>query len=370
LTEQGVENPYDKFSGWLKHFMCARSKLIEIGKITYYNQSTKEVVQRGLRESNQGSNEDESENDALSRALGTKEQRCRVHGVSSKLTWNESFPVYKLSYRKRKMVPSATVDIEEIKRQVSIQLLGDLRPIFESQGLPMSDIGAVGNEEKHRSSLASTTVAPNTKLADQAPAGSVPQENPLGATSGPSLEPDTIDTLAHPTPCRLIITISGDYRMEVGKGIIYPRMYTLDDVPIDSVSFVVVKVDMVHENAKNLNLEVAPNDTTLTLRDAVTRRVQRRRTSIDVDPAAISASTTPSLSQQHTIPSQSQPHTIPSLSPPQNTPSQSRAQTTPTMPQPQTTPTRSQQQPHALIIPKTRPELPLEDPPLPSPRQT
>jgi hypothetical protein len=53
--------------------------------------------------------------------------------------------------------------------------------------------------------------------------------------------------------------------MEVRKGIVYPRMYTLDDVPIDSVSFAVVKVDMVHENAKNLNLEVAPNDTTLTL---------------------------------------------------------------------------------------------------------
>jgi hypothetical protein len=36
------------------------------------------------------------------------------------------------------------VDIEEIKRQVRIQLLGDLRPIFESQGLPVTDIGAVG----------------------------------------------------------------------------------------------------------------------------------------------------------------------------------------------------------------------------------
>jgi hypothetical protein len=67
----------------------------------------------------------------------------------------------------------------------------------------------------------------------------------VGATSGPSLESDTIDTLAHPTPCNLIITISGDYRMEVGKGIVYPRMYTLDNVPIDSVRFVVVKVDMV-----------------------------------------------------------------------------------------------------------------------------
>jgi hypothetical protein len=47
--------------------------------------------------------------------LGTKEQRSQVCGVSSKLTWNEGFPAHKSSYRKRKMVPSATVDIEEIK---------------------------------------------------------------------------------------------------------------------------------------------------------------------------------------------------------------------------------------------------------------
>jgi hypothetical protein len=159
------------------------------------------------------------------------------------------------------------------------------------------DIGAVRNEEEHRSRLASTAAAHNIELADQAPVGSGrPQENPLVATSRPSLKPDTIDNLAHPTPCNLIITISGGYRMEVRKGIVYPKMYTLDDASINSVSFAVVKVDMMYENVKNLNLEVPPDDTILTLRDAVTRRVQWR-TSIDVDPAAISASTTPSLSQ-------------------------------------------------------------------------
>jgi hypothetical protein len=68
-----------------------------------------------VRESSQGSTEDERENDALSRALGTKEYQGRVRGVSSKLTWNEGFLAHKSSYRKRKMVPSATVDIEEIK---------------------------------------------------------------------------------------------------------------------------------------------------------------------------------------------------------------------------------------------------------------
>jgi hypothetical protein len=49
---------------------------------------------------------------------------------------------------------------------VRIQLLGDLRPIFESQGLPVPDIVAVGNEEERRSNLASTTVAPNIELVD------------------------------------------------------------------------------------------------------------------------------------------------------------------------------------------------------------
>jgi hypothetical protein len=52
---------------------------------------------------------------------------------------------------------------------------------------------------------------------------------------------------------------------------------------------------MVHENSKDLKLEVPPGDTTLTMWDAVTRRVQWRWTSIDVVPStAASTSTTPS----------------------------------------------------------------------------
>jgi hypothetical protein len=57
---------------------------------------------------------------------------------------------------------------------VRIQLLGDWRPIFESQGLPMPDIGVVGNEEERRSSLASIAASPNTELPDKVPVGSVP----------------------------------------------------------------------------------------------------------------------------------------------------------------------------------------------------
>jgi hypothetical protein len=115
LAEQGVKNPYDKFSGRLRPFMCARSKLTEIGEITCYNQSTEKVTQRSLRESNQGSNEDERENDTLSRALGTKEQWGHVRGVSGKLTWKEGSPTHKSRYQKRKMVLSVMAVIEEIK---------------------------------------------------------------------------------------------------------------------------------------------------------------------------------------------------------------------------------------------------------------
>jgi hypothetical protein len=44
-----------------------------------------------------------------------------------------------------------------------------------------------------------------------------------------------------------------------------------------------------------MKLEVPPDDSTLTLWDAIIRRVQWRRTSIDVDPTTVaSASTTAS----------------------------------------------------------------------------
>jgi hypothetical protein len=48
----------------------------------------------------------------------------------------------------------------------------------------------------------------------------------------------------------------------------------LDDIQIDTSSYVVIKVDMVHDNLKDLKLEVPSDDTTLTMRHAVARRVQ------------------------------------------------------------------------------------------------
>jgi hypothetical protein len=58
-------------------------------------------------------------------------------------------------YRKRKMISTPHVDVEELKRQLRREILGDLRPILEAQGIQFPDIGLVMSDEERRSSLAS-----------------------------------------------------------------------------------------------------------------------------------------------------------------------------------------------------------------------
>jgi stress response protein SCP2 len=81
LAQQCLENPYDKFRERLAPLMHAHSKLTELGDVSFYSQSSSEVAQRALRESNVDSN-GERENDTLTKALQTKEQRGLVRGVS------------------------------------------------------------------------------------------------------------------------------------------------------------------------------------------------------------------------------------------------------------------------------------------------
>jgi hypothetical protein len=97
LAQQGLENPYEKFCGWLRPFMHAHSKLTELDDVSFYSRSTLVVAQRALRESNEDSN-GERENDALTKALQTKEQRGHVRGVSSKLMWRKGFLEHKSMY--------------------------------------------------------------------------------------------------------------------------------------------------------------------------------------------------------------------------------------------------------------------------------
>jgi hypothetical protein len=131
LAQQDLENPYDKFCGQLGPFMCARSKLTESGDVSFYSHNTSDVAQRALRESNEDSN-GERENDALTKALLTKEQQGCVCGFFSKLTWKEGFLEHKSMHRKRKMTSILHIDMEELKRQLRKEVIGDLRHILEA----------------------------------------------------------------------------------------------------------------------------------------------------------------------------------------------------------------------------------------------
>jgi hypothetical protein len=46
----------------------------------------------------------------------------------------------------------------------------------------------------------------------------------------PSLETDTIYNVAHPIAFNLVVMEIGNYRMEVGNGLVYPHQALLDDV--------------------------------------------------------------------------------------------------------------------------------------------
>jgi hypothetical protein len=71
---------------------------------------------------------------------------------------------------------------------------------------------------------------------------------------------------------------------------------------------------MVHKNLKYLKLEVPPDNMMLTTQNAVTRRVQWRRTSIDVDPS-VAALVSTTASQPNNSPALIFPETRLSPSP-------------------------------------------------------
>jgi hypothetical protein len=122
------------------------------------------------------------------------------------------------------MTSTPQVDVEELKRQLRREVLGDMRPILEASDIQFPDIHEVMSDIEHRSSLASTA-----------------------AGGGPSIEPDPIDKLAQPTTCNLILMVGGSFRMKVRRGLLYPCQTMLDDIQIDTSSYATVKVDMVHD---------------------------------------------------------------------------------------------------------------------------
>jgi hypothetical protein len=71
------------------------------------------------------------------------------------MTWKEDFLEHKSMYRKQKITSTPQVDVEELKRHLRREVLGDLRPILEASGIQFPNIGAIMSDEERRSSLAS-----------------------------------------------------------------------------------------------------------------------------------------------------------------------------------------------------------------------
>jgi hypothetical protein len=62
-------------------------------------------------------------------------------------------------YWKQKTTSTPHVDVEELKRRLRREILGDLRPILDAQGIQFLDIGGVMSNKERRSSFASTAIA-------------------------------------------------------------------------------------------------------------------------------------------------------------------------------------------------------------------
>jgi hypothetical protein len=107
-------------------------------------------------------------------------------------------------YRKWKMSSTPHVGVEELKRQLKRELLGDLKPILEAQGIQFPDIVGVMSEEECMSSLASTAGGGRPQGELQVPTSESIEghKQPLS-----SLELNTIDNLTQSTACNLIVMI-------------------------------------------------------------------------------------------------------------------------------------------------------------------
>jgi hypothetical protein len=101
--------------------------------------------------------------------------------------------------------------VEELKRQLSGEVLGDLRPILEAQGIQFPDNAGVMSDEERMTSLASIAWGGRSHGDLQVP------------VSEPSIELDTINNLAQLTACSLTLLVGASFRMQVGRSLVYPR---------------------------------------------------------------------------------------------------------------------------------------------------
>ena len=98
-------------------------------------------------------------------------------------------------------------------------------------------------------------------------------------------EPDTIDRLNNvPTPCSIITGSYSTLLFELAQEIVQPGDKECHTVPVQD-GYVMVKIDFVHENAKDVALPIPlPEADIFTLADARAMRIQWEKSGILIPP--------------------------------------------------------------------------------------
>ncbi|KAG2561432.1 hypothetical protein PVAP13_8KG213701 [Panicum virgatum] len=208
----------------------------------------------------------ERENDLLSACLGP-EQPGRVRGLSSYHGWKRAWPECSGVSRKRKRASS--VDVDAIKAELRAELTQDILSMLASPGIQLQPFSRGPSPAPGRRSSCASASAADIR-ASMPP---MPEDA--------SCFDDTIDRLTEPTPCSLVTT-RGGYQMEVAKGLVYPQQTILHSVLI-LFGYAVVKVEMVIDDAKDIELVPPPNDEIRTLGEAILQRIQWKRSCIVVN---------------------------------------------------------------------------------------
>lgn len=269
LSSKGIPNPWEQFpEGRSRNWLRARSELAvsdDTAEIRWKKESTQKVSQE-VKEKNENALSSgltwERENDLLSACLGL-EQPGRVRGLSGYHDWKRAWPECSSVSRKRKRASS--VDEDAIKAE----LTQDILSMLASQGIQLQPFSRGPSPAPgRRGSCASASAVDIHAEAD-----------PMQGDA--SCFDDTIDRLTEPTPCSLVTT-RGGYQMKVAKGLVYPQQTILHSVPI-LFGYAVVKVEMVIDDAKDIELVPLPNDEIRTLGEAILQRIPWKRSGIVVN---------------------------------------------------------------------------------------
>ena len=200
------------------------------------------------------------EHDILSTAIDTPEHTGRVRGVSSSRGWKQAFgKEHEGLWKKKKW--SSVVDPNRLKQEIKDDIFATLRAagIDVEAALLAAASGKSSCASKEVEQRVPEEAAAVAAAALPNPPGqcSVPNPGPPSPSIAPMFdEPDTNERFNNvPTPCSIITGSYSTLLIELAQGIVQPGDKECHTVLVQD-GYVVVKLDFVHENTKDVALPI------------------------------------------------------------------------------------------------------------------